>query len=190
MVLLGHLQPVTDGRVDVDEGGFTLLELLIAVAYLALGLVAIAGMVDMAIQRVTDAKRLSVATNLATEMAERIRFNTPANSTPLSGAYPNRKYLYSGIVVCSQPTSSSCPGEAAGNTATNGTANGDYQQWSARLKATDSAGVPMLPNGVATVTSSDVPSSPLVQVLVQISIQYTTGIRTPTITLNTVVGPE
>ena len=58
------------------------------------------------------------------------------------------------------------------------------------MKATDSAGVPMLPNGVATVTSSDVPSSPLVQVLVQISIQYTTGIRTPTITLNTVVGPE
>ena len=172
------------------EKGFTLIELMFAVVYLAVGLLAIAAMEDIAIGRSVDAKRLTVAVNLATEMLERVRFNTPANST-LTGA----NYPYNGIRACSaatvaSPTPLSCPaGETAGNSTANATANGDYDQWRARLKATDSSGQLMLPGAVATVTSAAIGTASLGQVLVTVSVSWTSGLRSPTITLSTIVAP-
>lgn len=175
----------TPRSVMSGERGFTLIELMFASVYLAVGLLAIAAMEDIAISRSTDAKRLTVATNLAAEMLERVRFNSPANSTLFSGAYP-----YNGIRACSNLAVCS-GGETPGNaTATaNLTANGDYDQWRARLKATDSSGALMLPNAVATVTSAATGTASLGQVLVTVQVQWSSGLRTPTITMNTIVAP-
>lgn len=169
--------------VGRGEKGFTLIELMFAVVYLAVGLLAIAAMEDIAIGRSVDAKRLTVAVNLATEMLERVRFNTPANST-LTGA----NYPYNGIQACSN-LAACAGGETAGNTTANATANGDYDQWRARLKATDSSGQLMLPGAVATVTSAAIGTASLGQVLVTVSVSWTSGLRSPTITLNTIVAP-
>lgn len=163
------------------EKGFTLIELMFASVYLSVGLLAIAAMENIAISRSTDAKRLTVATNMATEMLERVRFNSPANST-LSGA----TYPYSGIQACSDLATCA---EAAGNSTANATANGDYDQWRARLKARDASGQLMLPGAVATVTSAATGTASLGQVLVTVSVSWASGLRTPTITLNTVVAP-
>jgi len=83
-------------RVKQRDEGFTLIELMFASVYLAVGLLAIAAMVDMALSRNVDARRLTVATNLATEMIERIRFNSPTNATSIVGfGYP-----YHNIQAC------------------------------------------------------------------------------------------
>lgn len=177
------------GSVEMGSGsgpgeqGFTLIEVMFAAVYLAVGLLAIAAMEDIALSRNVDAKRMSVATNLAAEMIERARFNAPANATLSGGNYP-----YNGIRACSDLAY--CPGgETAGNTTANATANGDYDQWRARLKALDSSGALMLPTAVATVTSAAIGTSGLGQVLVTVQIQWSSGLRNPTTTLSTIVAP-
>src|SRR5256712_8951133 len=89
-------------RVKQRDEGFTLIELMFASVYLAVGLLAIAAMVDMALSRNVDARRLTVATNLATEMIERILFNSPANATSIVAV----GYPYDGTITC---TSTSTP---------------------------------------------------------------------------------
>jgi type IV pilus modification protein PilV len=169
-----------------DERGFTLIELLFAVVYLAIGLLGIAAMQDTAIARNTDARRMSYATNYAAEMLERIRFNSPANATPIVGG----GFLYSGIQACSDLAN--CPGgETPGNATVlnNVNANGDYDQWRARLKATDASGNLLLPNAVGQVTSVAIGVGALQQVQITVTVQYSSGIRTPTVTMNTFVAP-
>ena len=169
--------------VGRGEKGFTLIELMFASVYLSVGLLAIAAMEDIAISRSVDAKRLTVAVNMASEMLERVRFNSPANAT-LSGA----NYPYNGIRACSNLAACS-GGETAGSATANPTASGDYDQWRGRLKATDSSGQLMLPGAVATVSSAATGTSSLGGVLVTVAVSWTSGLRTPTITLRTVVAP-
>jgi type IV pilus assembly protein PilV len=168
------------GQARQGEGGFSLLEVLIANVMLAIGLLAIAAMQDVALSRNSNSKQLTVATSLATEMLERIRFNSPLNSKPL----PVGGYLYSGIQACSD-LAHCTGGEAPGNaTATNNlTANGDYNQWRARLKATDAAGNLLLPSATGTVTSAVI--SPTEQVQITVTIAW--GLKS--VTMNTVVAP-
>lgn len=198
MVLRQQLWPISDRVMPLrehtrgglrEERGFTLIEVMFASVYLAVGLLAIVAMIDLALGRVTDARRLTVSTNLATEMIERIRFNAPANSKAISGTYPSRQFLYSGIKACSSVASSYCSGESQGNTASNATANGDYNQWRARLKAADTSGSLLLPNAVATVTSADMGTQALGQVLVTVTVAWDSGIRRPTLSMSTVVAP-
>src|SRR5206468_3830900 len=80
----------------------TLLEVMISSVYLAIGLLTIAAMEDIALSRNVDSKRLTIATNLTTEMIERIRFNSPANSTSFVGV----GYPYHNIQACNY----ACPG--------------------------------------------------------------------------------
>jgi len=167
------------------QGGFTLIEVMFAAVYLAVGLLTIAAMEDIALSRNVDAKRLTIATNLAVEMIERIRFNSPANSSSIV----NVGYPYHNIQACNY----ACPGGSTPGNATaanNATANGDYNQWLARLSATDASGRPLLPNAMGTVTSTAVanPSS-LGQVQIVVTVRWTTGIRTPTMTMTTLVAP-
>jgi predicted dehydrogenase len=144
-------------------------------------------MQDTAIARNTDARRMNFATNLTAEMLERIRFNSPANTTPILGG---GGFVYSGIQACSN-LASCAGGETPGNAtaANNATASGDYDQWRARLKATDAAGNLLLPNAVAQVTSVAVGTPGMQQVQITVTVQYTSGIRTPTVTMNTFVAP-
>jgi type IV pilus assembly protein PilV len=175
----------TGNAADQREGGFTLIEVMFASVYLAVGLLTIAAMEDIALSRNVDARRISIATNLAVEMIERIRFNSPANAVPLVLG----GYLYDNIRACNFAcTGGSTPGNA---TATNNvTANGDYNQWLARLSATDSSGQPVLPNAIGTVTATAVANpSVMGQVLITVAVQYSTSIRRPTVTITTLVAP-
>jgi type IV pilus modification protein PilV len=168
------------------EQGFTLIEVMFAAVYLAVGLLGIAAMQDTAIARNTDARRMNYATNLTAEMLERIRYNSPANTTPIVGG----GFVYSGIRACSN-LASCAGGETPGNATVlnNVTANGDYDQWRARLKATDASGSLLLPNAVGQVTSVAIGTPAMQQVQITVTIQYTSGIRTPTVTMNTFVAP-
>ncbi len=167
------------------EKGFSLIEVMVASVYLTVGLLAIAALEDIALSRNVDAKRMTLATNLATEMIERIRFNAPANSTSIVGV----GYPYHNIQACNY----ACPGGSTPGNATainNATANGDYNQWLGHLAGTDSAGQFLLPNALGTVTSTAVAASAVLQqVQITVTIRWSSGIRTPTLNMTTLVAP-
>ena len=57
------------------QSGFTLVEVMVASAILATGILAAAAMQGIALTRNVDATELTRATNLAAEMTERIQYN-------------------------------------------------------------------------------------------------------------------
>lgn len=162
------------------ERGFSLLEVLMANIILAVGLLAIAAMQDIALSKNVDGKRMGLATTLAAEIIERIRFNSPTNSTAVSGVYP-----YNFTITC---TGTVCSGAPAPTT-TDATAQSDYTQWRNRLGTPDISGKLPLPSAAATVTSTALGPAALGQVLVTVTVSWNTGVRQPTLTLNTVVAP-
>ncbi len=194
------------------EAGFTLIEVMFAVVFLSIGLLGIAAMQDIALSRNIDGRRVTVATNLAAEMLERIRYNAVGNSKAL----PAGTYLYHNIIACT-PTApavtcpftvvnpcpasfgGNCTGPIPGNTTSvapgAATALGDYNQWRAALAALDSNNVRLLPGAIGTVQA--VPVDPLnavgptslEQVRVTVQVQWAAGIRTPTVTMNSMVAP-
>lgn len=58
-----------------EASGFTLIEGLAAAVVLTVGLLALAGMQSISLTRNVDANELTIATNLAADMLERVRFN-------------------------------------------------------------------------------------------------------------------
>ncbi len=160
------------------ERGFSLLEVMLSMVFLAIGLLAIAAMQDVAMGTNMKAKRMSFATNLVNELIERIRYNSPANSqTP---------FPYSFTVTC---TTTACAGGTAPTT-TNATALGDYNQWKARLATVEpSTGQIVLPNASATVTSAAIGPTVLGQVLITVTLTWPSGIVSPVVTMSTVVAP-
>jgi type IV pilus assembly protein PilV len=161
------------------ERGFSLLEVLMANIILAVGLLAIAAMQDIALSKNVDAKRMGLATSLAAEMVERIRFNSPANSTASAGVYP-----YNFTITC---TATACTGTPP--TTTDATTLSDYTAWRNHLGTPDTSGKLPLPSGGGTVTSTALGPAALGQVLVTVTVSWNTGVRQPTLTLNTVVAP-
>lgn len=125
----GTMKSLLKRSDGTGQGGFTLIEVMAAVLVLAVGLLAIAAMQDIALSRNVDANELSLITNLAADMTERIRFNA-ANVT-----------AYNGIdtlnAATRPPTSQPM-------------ARGDYDQWAARLVASGLQGV----QGLVTVVAS------------------------------------
>ncbi|HEV8539569.1 MAG TPA: type IV pilus modification protein PilV [Nitrospiraceae bacterium] len=161
-----------------EERGFSLLEVLLSMVFLAIGLLAIAAMQDVAMGANMKAKRMSFATNLVTGLIEHIRYNAPANAIA--------PYPYNFTVTC---TSTACAGGAAPTT-TNATAQGDYTQWKNRLGTLEpSTGQIVLPNASATVTSVATGSASLGQVLITIALTWTSGITPSTVTMSTIVAP-
>ena len=174
-----------------------MIEVLIAMVYMTVGLLGIIAMEDVALSRNVDAKRITIATNLATEMIDRIRMNSPANINPLlTPPVPTAPYLYHGIVACAAVVPPNCAagivpngGNTAGVPPPNGAAWGDYLQWTDHFALTDVNGVPLLPNGVGQVSSSVIGAPVLGQVLIAVTIQWTSGFRRPTLTMSTIVAP-
>ena len=161
-----------------EERGFSLIEVLLAMIFLAIGLLAIAAMQDVAMGSNMKAKRMSFATNLVTELVERIRYNAPANSTA--------PYPYNFTVTC---TTTACAGGTA-PTMTNLTALGDYTQWVSRLANLEpSTGQIVLPNASGTVTSVAAGPATLGQVLITITLTWSSGIVPATVTMSTIVAP-
>ena len=144
---------------QAGQQGFSMLEVLIALMILTVGLLGLAAMQEFAITRSVDANELSIATNLAVEMMERIQYN------------PKNVASYNGINVSS--TNNICP-------ATPVMANGDCTQWRTRMLATR---LPS-PNGTVSVTTTG-PTS-LNQWLVTVQIRWA-GLVVP-IRFSTVVS--
>jgi len=151
------------------EDGFTLLESLMAAVVLGIGLIGLAGMQGIALSRNVDANELTLASNLAADMVERIQYNR------------RNAIVYNNIdttLPATQPT-------------TNTMASGDYTQWKARLESARLGTV----KGRVTVNDI-VMNPPLKQSTVAVQVQWTgnTGsaatARTRTVTLNAVVAPE
>lgn len=152
------------------EAGFTLLESMMAAVVLGIGLIALAGMQGIALSRNVDANELTLASNLAADMVERIQYNRRNASA------------YDGIDT-TQPIT---PQAAA-----NAMASGDYTQWKARLESARLGTV----KGRITVSGIVINPS-LNQSAVAVTVQWTgnTGsavtARARTVTLNAVVAPE
>lgn len=148
-------------RHSPQERGFTLLEAMLALSILSIGLLATAAMQDMALRGNVDANELGFATSLATEMAERIRYNTK-NVT----AYNNID------------TSNSATRPASTQTM----ARGDYDQWQTRLAAT-----PQLRNARGRVTVTASGPTNLNQSLVVVQVTWSGKVINHSLTLNTVL---
>jgi len=122
-----------------DQAGFTLLEGMFAALVLAIGLLALAGMQGIALTKNVDANELSLVTNLAADMMERIQFNRRN-----AAAYNNINTLVSDK-----------------HPATDVMGLGDYSQWQQRLNATNLSGIQgrvavVTPFGPATLNQSQV----------------------------------
>ncbi|TAJ23405.1 MAG: type IV pilus modification protein PilV [Nitrospirae bacterium] len=157
-------------KTPVSQGGFTLIEVMLAMLLLTVGLLAIAGMVEMSLGRNVDANEISLATNLASDVIERIQFNRQ-NVTAYNGA------LNSGIDTLNSATRPP---------ATQPMARGDYDQWSARLAASGLRNV----RGVVTVSATGPTVPSLNQSQVTVQVNWSSTIRTRTLVVSTVVAPE
>lgn len=112
------------------SNGFTLIEVLIAVVVLAIGLLGLAGLQATSLRNNQDAYNRSQATQLAYDLADRLRANTQAAAT------------YTTVVPTAATAKADClnttgctPAEMAEN---------DLFEWNRDLVA-------MLPDGVGTL---------------------------------------
>ncbi len=140
-------------RID-DKRGFTLIEVLVAVAIVSIGLMAVAGMQTTAITGNSSSRDVSMATQLAEEMVDRVRIN--GGTTPED---------YNGI-----DTSGVCGGADP--------VLGDCVQWQARLAGSGLTSV----TGTVTVTA-DTPITNAATVVVNVtwsgrSVSFTTIVET------------
>ena len=154
------------------KGGFTLIEGMLAATVLAVGLLALAGMQGMALGRNVDANELTLATNLAADMVERVQFNR------------RNARFYNGINTTDGTTVPTSDVMAAG----------DYVQWKSRLEAAQLQGSSLANvQGVVAVTPFDaaIPFLNQRQVAVQVLWRSGTGpSRTKRVTLSSVIAPE
>lgn len=154
------------------QAGFTLIEGMISSGILAVGLLALSGMQATSFSRNVDANELTIGTNLAADIMERIQFNRK-NVT-----------AYNGI-----DTSVAC-------TIASGTqpmARGDCDQWRNLLTSSYATGL----NGLrGRVTVSSVGPAGLNQSSVSVLMTWngvvgaSKTVRLRQITINSVVSPE
>jgi len=154
------------------ERGFSLVEVMVAAVVLSVGLLGIAAMQGMALGRNVDANELTVVTNLAADMLERIRFNRPNAAA------------YAGIDTTNAATR---PPSAQAM------AQGDYDQWSARLTAAR----PRLGGVRGRVTVTALGPAALNQSQVTVQVTWNGGNQTGTavlrarsVSLGTLIAPE
>lgn len=156
------------GSINGAEKGFSLLEAMVAAGVLSVGLLGLAGLQGVSLGKNVDAGEITRATNLATDITERIQNNR------------QRVMEYSGI-----DTAVACPGTytdpaplGLGNTMAVGVgAQGDCNQWRTVIAGSGLANA----RGVLTVERLD-PSvimnpQTLHRVRVTVNISWTTSAR-------------
>ena len=108
-----------------QEKGFTLIEAMLSSAILAVGLLGLAGMTTLSFTRNSDGNEMTVATNLAAELVERMQFNR----RNLVNGYNGINLTSANPALCTQ------------NALTQPVSRGDCLQWQARLFASRLVGV-------------------------------------------------
>lgn len=164
-----------------QEQGFTLIEVMLSSAILAVGLLGLAGMTTLSFTRNSDGNEMMVATNLAAELVERMQFNRR-----------NLVAGYNGINL-----NSANPALCIQNALTQPVARGDCLQWQARLFASRLVGVQ------AQVAVAAVGPVGLNQNNINVTVTWTGASRntiaggsaawvpgTKRVTLNTMIAPE
>ncbi len=107
------------------EQGFTLIEVMLSAALLAIGLLGLAGMTTLSFTRNSDGNETTIATNLASELVERMQFNR----RNLVNGYNGINLTAANPALCIQ------------SALTQPVARGDCLQWQARLFASGLVGV-------------------------------------------------
>ncbi len=136
-----------------QEQGFTLIETMVSAVILAIGLIGLAGMTTMSFTRNGDSNDVTVATNLAAEMVERMQFNRR-----------NLVNGYNGIIL-----NAANPALCTQNPLNQPVARGDCLQWQARLFTAGLRGV----NAIVAVTP--VGPAGLNQNTVAVTVQWNVG---------------
>jgi len=119
-----HDSNMTTSRIQREQG-FTLIEAMLSAAILAIGLLGLAGMTTLSFTRNSDGNEVTVATNLAAELVERMQFNR----RNLVSGYNGINLTTANAALCTQ------------NALTQPVARGDCLQWQARLFASGLTGV-------------------------------------------------
>ncbi len=157
------------------QGGFTLLEAMVAAGVLSVGLLGLAGLSGMALGKNVDANDMSRVTNLAADMAERIQSNR------------QRVLDYHGTA-----TNAACPQSVS----TQRMAWGDCTQWSALVANSG------LQTAVGTVTATRLDPDPTTnpvtmnRFLVTVTVNWQTRrtdvstSRNKTAAFTTIIAPE
>jgi type IV pilus assembly protein PilV len=126
------------------NSGFTLIEVLIAALILSVGLLGLAGLQAASIKNNLSAYNRSQATQLAYDMADRMRANKNASLDPATGnVIEAGAYLTATMALATAKAQESC----AAVTGCSGAqmAENDLFQWNAALTGT-------LPSGTGTIT--------------------------------------
>lgn len=89
----------------IRDRGFTLIEVLIAMALFAIGMLAVAGMFMLQTRGTAFAWGASVANNLAVQRIEQV-MNTPVAS--LAVTFPSPQFLTANGAACAAATSPPC----------------------------------------------------------------------------------
>jgi type IV pilus assembly protein PilV len=166
-----------------QEQGFTLIEVMLSSAILAVGLLGLAGMTTLSFTRNSDSSEMTVATNLAAELVERMQFNRSRQN--LINGYNGINLTSANPALCTQ------------NPLTQPVARGDCLQWQARLFASGLVGV------TATVTVAAVGPVTLNQRNITVNVAWVGSSRNTinggsaawvpgvkTVALNTIIAPE
>ncbi len=165
-------------KIVRTESGFTLLEGMIATVILSVGVIAMGAMQGIAITRNVDSTELTLATNMASEMLERIQYNR-RNVTAYAGIDTNNP--------CALPVIQTM-------------AQGDCVQWQAMMANQGVSGISQASmltgvRGVVTVTPV-VTNPPLNQSRVNVVITWTgrnmgtTAAAPRRVMLDTTIAPE
>lgn len=144
-----------------NEKGFTLVEAMVSAAVLGVGVLGMAAMQGMALTRNVDANDLSVVTNIAADMMERVQ-----NNRQYSWTYNNLQTLAAGNCAALPPLP---PAGVTRTTPVNiiRQVQGDCTQWRALVLASNLANV----QGTVTVTNAFAanPTMSARQVVVQLT---------------------
>jgi type IV pilus assembly protein PilV len=138
------------------QRGFSLIETMVATVVLSIGLLGLAAMQQIATDRNMGANDMTLATNLGTDMLDRIRFSSSGTNKTAT------LVAYHGINLTS--SSNNCPS----GTAIPISVTGDCNQWQARLIAS------RLPNVRGTVSVAASGPSALAQYNVTVSLTWKT----------------
>lgn len=166
-----------------DEKGFTLVEVLVSAAILGVGVMGMAAMQGVSFSKNVDANDLSIVTNVAADMMERIQNNrryawaynnldTTGVGNCLAGGMPAPPPL--GVPPITKPQVTQ-------------TVQGDCTQWRARILGTN------LVNAVGLVTSN--PVAPAGSGAMQVTVRLNWNDRGPgqrarTVAFQTLIVPE